>query len=141
MKIMRYTPRTLGGFDSLFGDVLSGLSPFSRLAAFSDPLHENSRGIAADLFEDDHNYFVRLEMPGVKRDEVKVELDGDMLAVSFDKVATEEGKGESKSSFHRKMSVPDGCDAGEITASLSDGILTVTMPKAEEQKPKTIEVI
>lgn len=140
MNIMRYSPRSLGGFDSIFSEALSGLSPFSRFASFGDRSLADTRGIAADLFEDEERYYVRLEMPGVKRNEIKVELDGDMLSVSFDKVVSDDGKQESSTSYHRKMTVPDGCEPGKITAALQDGILTVTMPKAEERKPKTIEV-
>ena len=140
MNIMRYTPRALSDFDSLFGEAFSGLSPFSRFASFADRSLAGKRGIAADLFEDENHFYVRLEMPGVKRNEVKVELDGDVLEVSFDKVVGKDGNEESRTSYHRKMTVPDGCEAGKITASLTDGILTVTMPKVEERRPRSIEV-
>ncbi len=140
MNIMRYSPRSLSGFDSLFSDALSGLSPLSRFASFSDQPLNGPRGIAADLYEDDGHFYVRLEMPGAKRNEIKVELDGDLLSISFDKVVGGEGDGESRTSYLRKMSVPVGCAAAKITAALKDGLLTVTMPKAEERKPKTIEV-
>ena len=140
MNLVRYTPSSLRDFDSLFGDAFAGLSPFSRIASFLENSSNGNRGIAADLYEDEGAYYVRLEMPGVKKNEVNVELDGNRLAVSFDRVVKEDGSGESSTSYHRKLTVPKGADGGRIAATLSDGILTVTMPKAEETKPRTIKV-
>ena len=139
MNLVRYTPSSLRGFDSLFSDAFAGLSPFSRIASFLENSSHGNRGIAADLYEDEGAYYVRLEIPGVKKSEVNVELDGDKLTVAFDRVA-KESKDESSTSYQRKLTVPKGADGGKIAATLADGILTVTMPKAEETKPRTIKI-
>ena len=140
MNIARYSPNSLKGFDALFGDTFAGLSPFSRIASFFDKSLSENRGIAADLYEDENSYYVRLEMPGVNKEEVNVQLNGDTLSVSFDRVVKDNGKGESRTSYHRMLTAPKGADGGKISAALNDGILTVTMPKAEEVKPRTIKV-
>jgi HSP20 family protein len=99
----------------------------------------NAGSLATDIHEDKDNYYARFEVPGVKREDVKIELHNNLLAVSAEK---KEKRGETESSYSltRSVSVPEGISADAITAKLDDGILTVTLPKAEERKPKTIQV-
>lgn len=96
--------------------------------------------IGADFFEDADAYHVRMEMPGVKKNDLTVELENAVLTVSYEEHTKDDDTGESRRSFHRSVSIPDGIVADKVGAELKDGILTVTVPKAEATKPKQIAV-
>jgi len=100
---------------------------------------------AVDIAEHKDEYSVKLELPGVSKDDVKITLENNVLTVSGEK------KKESKSStfhriersygaFQRSFTLPSTVKADRIDASYADGILTIVLPKAEEAKPKQIEV-
>ena len=142
MKLIRYEyPQTpaVSAFNRLFD---LGGSSMERAASLFDDFFSNTAGFnqpAADLYEDEHNYYARFELPGLKKDEVDLELENSVLTISS--VAKEKSEGsEFQTSFQRSISVPDGVDLGRIAASLEDGVLTVTMPKAEARKPRQITV-
>ena len=96
--------------------------------------------IGADFFEDAGAYRVRMEMPGVKKKDLAVELENAVLTVSYEEHTRDDESGESRRSFRRSVSIPDGVDADKVSAELKDGILTVTVPKSEVTKPKRITV-
>ena len=73
----------------------------------------------------------------MKKDDVKIELNNGLLTVSAEK-REKNGDNESSFSLTRSVSVPDGVNADGIAAKLEDGILNVTLPKAENRKPRTI---
>ncbi len=119
----------------------SSLSPFAGFPAFSRFFDwDNAQGrLATDIHEDKDNYYATFEVPGVKKEDVKLELNDRLLTVT---VSRKEKSGESESSYSsaRSISVPDSVKADGIVAKLEDGILTVTLPKSEERKPRNIEV-
>lgn len=96
--------------------------------------------IGADFFEDADAYRVRMEMPGVKKSDLTVELENAVLTVSYEEHTKDKESGESRRSFRRSVSIPDGVVADKVSAELQDGILTITVPKAESTKPKRITV-
>lgn len=137
MKLIRYDYPTLSRFDALnqlfdqfFGDVPR--SPWSGLEnrVFTP---------AVDLYEDENAFHARFEIPGVKKSDLRVELENSVLTVSAQS-SDKKDKTEQSFSFSRSISVPDGIDADKVRARYEDGILTVSMPKAEARKPKAIEV-
>jgi HSP20 family protein len=101
---------------------------------------------ATDIFETDQSLTVVLEMPGVERESVSVELDDGVLTVegriSFAKyeglqpVYTEYNIGNYARSFHLSREI----EQGRISAELKDGVVAVTLPKAEKAKPRKIPV-
>lgn len=142
MKLIRYEyPQSpaASAFNRLFDLSGSSIDRFGSLfdeflganAGFSQP--------AADLYEDEQNYYARFELPGLKKDEVDLELENSVLTVSSAKTEKSASE-ESHASFQRSISVPDGVKLESVSAALEDGILTVTMPKAEERKPLQISV-
>ena len=100
-----------------------------------------------DVKEDEKAYKVVAELPGAAKDRIKVEVDGGRLTLSAE---VEEEKNEEKEHYHvrerrfgsfrRVFTLPDNADAGNIEAVNKDGVLTITIPKTEEAKPKTIQV-
>lgn len=116
---------SLDRFGSLFDDFFGGTP------AFGQP--------AADLYEDDQNYYARFELPGLKKKDVDLELENSVLSVSSTKSEKSE-ESESRASFQRSISVPDGVELTKVSAALENGLLTVTMPKAAATKPRQITV-
>lgn len=86
-----------------------------------------------------------MELPGVSRDDIGVELTGQELAITGEYKNTEtEGRALARARraghFEYRVLLPGQADADKITASLADGVLTVTIPKAETDKPRRIEI-
>lgn len=102
---------------------------------------------AVDIAEHDDEYLVKVELPGVNKDEVKLTLENNILTIRGEKKQEKETKKEnyhrverSYGSFQRSFTLPAAVKSDKIDASYKDGILTVSLPKAEEAKPKQIEV-
>lgn len=134
MNIIRYrTPR------------LTGWSPFSRLSALQDvfdsafTLSNSSvlRGSAPalDLYESDEQYTVRLEAPGARKEDFDISLEDDVLTISGNRRSDSE-----QSSFRRSVKLPAVVKGEAVQAAYEQGILSVSLPKAEESKPRKINV-
>lgn len=118
----------------------SALPSFSRLFDWDGGFGSQALGrLATDIHEDKDNYYATFEVPGVKKEDVKLELNDRLLTVTVER---KEKTGETESSYSsaRSISVPDSVKADGILAKLEDGILTVTLPKSEERKPRKIDV-
>lgn len=114
----------------------SALNPFFEIGRlFSSP---ESR-LATDVYEDEANFYARFEVPGVKKEDVKLELVDRQLTVSVNKKQVT-SEGEKTWSLSRSLTVPDSVSEDNIGAKLEDGLLTVTLPKQEQRKPRTIEI-
>jgi HSP20 family protein len=142
MKLVRYeypqAPST-GAFNRLFD---LGMPAMGRLGELFDDFWGPELGAhqpAVDLYEDDQNFFARLELPGVKKDAINLELENAVLTFSGS-YSQETKEAKSAYSFQRSISVPDGVVLDKIKASYEDGILTVTMPKEESCKARHITV-
>ena len=147
MRLVRYTYpsfRTLApaGFQR---SPWSGLeSEIDRL--FATTLGEFTAGASTtrfpvDLYEDKNNTYVRAELPGVAREDINVEVaDGELTIAATRKTPATNGEGEQSYSFSRAVTVGDEVQADKISAALENGVLTVTLPKREEAKPKKITV-
>jgi HSP20 family protein len=81
------------------------------------------------------SYVVRAELPGVKREDIALEIVADRLTIR----ATRRD-GEQASELSRAFDLPAGVPADKIGATLADGVLTVTVPKPEQAKPRTIAI-
>lgn len=139
MKMIRYDyPKLLNGVDHWLDTPGWGFGDFSqlfeRLGRGVVPGGE-SGNLATDVYEDDDHYFARFELPGVKKENLRVELEGEVLSVS-----SEDKDEKGSRSLRRAIRLPEGVDPEKISAKLEDGVLTVSLGKAEAVKPKTIEV-
>ena len=92
-----------------------------------------------DLFEDAEHYFARFEVPGVKKEDLSIELKDLELNVTASAKAPS-NDGEKVFTASRSLSLPVGITADNITAKLENGLLTLTLPKPAEQKPRAISV-
>jgi HSP20 family protein len=102
---------------------------------------------AIDISEDDDSYVVTAELPGTKKDDVTLELHENVLTLRGEKRNEREEKKEHSryvertyGSFSRSFRLPANADGDHIKASFEDGVLSVTIPKAAEAKPRTVDI-
>jgi HSP20 family protein len=100
-----------------------------------------------DVFQDKDHVFVKCELPGMKKQDIQISLHENALTIAGERRQEQEIKeGDGYRSerffgrFHRSLTLPVPVQPHNVTAQYKDGILTVTLAKAEEAKPKQIEV-
>jgi HSP20 family protein len=103
--------------------------------------------LAVDMYETDDSVVVKTEIPGVKAEEIEVSVTGETLTVKAESKEEEEISRENYlrrerryGSYCRSVTLPGGLETEKAKADYTDGILTLTFPKAEEVKPKSIKV-
>lgn len=130
-----------------------GLAGFGRLANLQDELDRlfgSPSGVwapALDVREDKDNYIFRTELPGLKREDIEVSLQDGALVISGERKLekVEEGVEVHRQEryygkFQRALTLPEPVAADKVQAEYKDGVLTVTLPKSEEARPKKIDV-
>ncbi|MEV6329984.1 Hsp20/alpha crystallin family protein [Streptomyces sp. NPDC051909] len=92
--------------------------------------------------EEENAYIVRAELPGIPAENLNIELDGSELHISGELTEERPGKVLSRRSgkFAYRTTLPSAIDSDDIDADLSDGVLTVRIPKTEEAKRRKIEI-
>jgi len=102
---------------------------------------------AVDLVEKDDEYVAKVELPGVHKDDVKITLQDNILTIRGEKKEEKESKDANYhrlercyGSFQRSFTLPTSVRQDKVEAEYRDGVLTITLPKAEEAKRKQIEV-
>ncbi len=100
-----------------------------------------------DITEDDKEYLIKAELPEVKREDVKLTVQDNVLSISGERKYEKEEKGKkyhrverAYGSFLRTFTVPEDADGAKVTAEYKDGMLKVHLPKTEKSKPKSVEV-
>jgi HSP20 family protein len=88
-----------------------------------------------DLWENKDSYFVRAELPGIAREAINVEMIDGYLTIN----ATRK-EGEESFSLSRSVAIPEVVQADKVAANLENGVLTVTLPKQEQAKPRKIAI-
>jgi len=145
-NIVRWDP--FSEMDRLFNQLMprSRLS-WPRLALNDDGGSKLEWSPSADISETDKEYLVRAELPAVKKEEVKVTVDGGMLTIEGERKQQKEEKNERfhrveslYGSFARSFSLPDNVDAAAIRCESKDGVLSVHIPKKEIEKHKPVEI-
>lgn len=114
--------------DRLLGSALTGLAGLAQGGQFP-----------VDLYEDKENTYVRAELPGVTREAIGVEIVDGSLSIQASR-KEKSGDGERTVSFSRLVGLPEEIQADKVAAVYENGILTVTLPRKEEAKPKKINV-
>lgn len=116
----------LSAFDSIFGEAFDAFAPLLEA-------HRPRTECSLEWFEDDANYFARLDLPGVNKENLNLVVESDVISLSM--TGSNEG-----SSHERKLRVPENVEADGLTAKLEDGVLTLTFRKSPERVPVSIEV-
>lgn len=103
--------------------------------------------LAVDMYETDEEVVVKSEIPGIDPDDLDISITGDTLTIKGETKAEEEIEEDNYfcrerryGAFSRSLSIPVAIEPDEAEAEIEDGVLTLTLPKAEEVKPKAIEV-
>jgi HSP20 family protein len=150
MKLVRFERPDLwnwSGFDQL----TSLRDEINRL--FESPLETNgvsgfnAWAPALDLYEDKDNLVLRAELPGMKKQDIEISLHDDVVTISGERKNEKKYEGAETSReerffgrFTRSLKLPKSVNSGGVKASYKEGILTVTLPKAEEAKPRQIQI-
>ena len=102
---------------------------------------------AVDIVEHENEYTVTAELPGIDKDDVKINVANSVLTIKGEKKGATESTGKNfhrlernYGTFLRSFTLPNSVKSEKIEASFRDGILTILLPKIEEAKPKEIEV-
>ena len=129
--LLTATRRAIAPAADLFGG-------FDRLTRFMP---------ACDILEDKDNLRIVLELPGVRPEDVKINLENNVLTIRGEKRQSTEENGErwhrferSWGSFERSFTLPNLVDAEGIQATAEHGVLTLVVPKSEKAKPREIPV-
>jgi HSP20 family protein len=120
-------------FDTSFGSLLRPLGSLNRW----NP--------ALDVYQNKDQYTVHAELPGLKKEEIAISLNGDTLTISGERKQETNSEEASRNErffgkFQRSVILPVPVNAEKVNANYKDGVLTVVLPKAEEAKPKQIPV-
>ena len=102
---------------------------------------------SVDLAETENEVLVNAELPGLTEKDIEVTLDNGILSIKGEKTQAEEDKKvhfhhveRRYGAFHRQVKLPAAVDGNAVGAKFENGVLTITLPKSEEAKPKRIEV-
>ena len=133
------------GFPRRFDDLFEGF--FHPISLFEESVSENLVP-AMDVKETDDDIVITAELPGIEKDDIEITLENGVLTISAEsKSETEEKEGEKVvrqerryGKYVRSMRLGTEIDESKIKADYKDGILALTLPKAEEVKPKKITV-
>ena len=145
MAIVRWDPvRELDSFQTDMNRLFDGF--FSARNGVTGGGHR--RWIPAmDLVETDEHLVLRADLPGMSEEDVEIEIKDGVLTVSGERKAEHEEKQEGYyrverafGGFTRSLSLPQGIDAGDVTASFDRGVLEVRVPKPAERKPTRVQI-
>jgi len=145
MAIVRWEP---------FRDLMTTQRDFDRLLreAFSPALAEGEVSTRTwappvDIFENGDSLVLKAELPGINPDDVEIRVEDSTLYLKGERKFEKEVKEQNYhrvertyGTFTRTFTLPNSVDADKVAASYKDGVLTLTMPKKEEAKPKTIKI-
>ena len=127
--------------DRLFDDALT--RPFSLVREGGSTW----ASMAIDMYQTDNEVVVRAALPGIKADEVQINVANDILTIKGETKQAEEKKDKAWhireqrwGAFERSIMLPTGVKSDQAKADFENGILTITLPKSEQSKPKTITI-
>jgi HSP20 family protein len=107
----------------------------NRVSGFAPPV---------DVHETEEEYLVKIDLPGVKSEDVNVEVNDNVLSIAGSRVADETGTAQlverPYGTFTRTLTLPQGVDSDSIEAGYHDGVLELRIPKPAERKPKKITI-
>ena len=142
-SLTRQNPRTWSPLSELFDE-------FWNWSATQRPLTATTEAQwtpACEVEENDHQYLITLEMPGVSKDQIKVEYHDQQLVVSGERKNETKTKENGQwyterrfGKFQRTFTLPAGVDGDKLEAHYQDGVLRVFVPKAETAKPRQIQI-
>ena len=151
MNIVRYLRYPQSDLSAASDRISSMQAEMDRLydstfgSSFRSPASLSRWNPAVNVYQDKDQFFVVAELPGLKKEEIDISLHDDTLTISGDR--KREGSSEQGllteryyGKYQRSVALPTAVDPDKVTATYKDGLLQVVLPKAEEAKPKQIQV-
>ena len=151
MTLVKFNPmRDLVDFEREFNKMFMSFENrfgISRSKA-EDTAYENAVWMPlTDIYEDNEKYSLKLDLPGIKKEDVKIAFVDGKLSISGERNQETEHKDSkchrierSFGRYYRSFNLPENVQSDKINAEFKDGQLTISIPKAEEAKPKEIEI-
>jgi HSP20 family protein len=147
MALVRWDP--VREIDTLQGEMNRLFSTF-----FDTPTGRGGNGTTArrwipamDLTETEEHFVLKADLPGVPESDVNIEVENNVLTISGERKAEHEEKHEgyyrlerSMGSFSRSLTLPEGIDAGAVTATYDNGVLEVRIPKPVQARPQKVQI-
>lgn len=139
MAIVRYNPSRATGWPNVWDEL-------DRLTGISVA---NDSTFAVDVYETEQDVVLSMPTPGIKPEDIDISITGDTVTVRGESRQQTEDEDKKRNyyfkeirygSFARSVTLPAAVDANQAKADTEDGILTLTLPKAEAAKPKSIKV-
>ena len=146
MSIVRWDPlRNVASLQDRINRLFN--EAFSGSKAFEDDVSMSAWRPAVDIYDTDNALVIKAELPGIEKDDVSVDVKGNVLTIkgerSFDKEIKEENyyrKERSIGKFQRSFTLPEAVNPEAIKANFKNGVLEIEVPKPEEKKPKQISI-
>lgn len=136
MRFVTCRPQSSDALNRFFDD-----ETLAKLAA------ENHWSVALDVIEEKDQYILKADLPGIKKEDIKVSLEDNILTVEAERKSEAESQDKkfhrierTYGRYQRSLNLGANVDASKIKANYKDGVLELTVPKAEEVKPKSIDV-
>lgn len=121
--------------------------PAARTEAGEEAMTVAEWSPLVDITEDEKEYLIKADLPEVKKEEIKLTVQDNVLSISGERKYEKEEKGKkyhrverAYGSFMRSFTLPEAADGSKVSAEYKDGVLNVRLPKSEKAKPKSIEV-
>lgn len=151
MTLIKYNPgRDLLEFEREFNKMFNSFGDRFGLTKSkeTDAEYENAVWMPlTDIYEDKDKFTLKIDLPGIKKEDVKISYTNGNLNISGERVQESENKDakchrmeKSYGKYFRSFSLPELIQADKINAEFNNGQLTITVPKVEEAKPKEIEI-
>jgi len=151
MSIVRFNPvRDLLNVEREFNRMFKSFDDRFGLRKREDVDDEYENAVwmpLTDVAEDKDNYYLKADLPGIKKDDVKISYTNGTLSISGERAQEKESKDKqyhrierSYGKYYRSFKLPEKIKEDKINAEFRDGQLNVTIPKAEEVKPKEIAI-
>lgn len=148
MRMVTFAPTMKWATRDLNNGLMEELNQFFDGFEAPNASRENVYTPPVEITESDEYYALSLEVPGLKKEDLKIELDANVLTVSGErKRAANSGKGErvqllerNYGFFKRSFTLPNTIDADKVEAVCEDGILQIVLPKVQAARPRKIEI-
>ncbi len=147
MSLGRFYPRELAGVQDEFERMFRNFLGSGVAGGESAPATAGAWSPALDVEENEDAFVLHVELPGIEPEDVEVSLEENVLTVTGERRFYEERETEGFrrierrfGRFHRAVRLPDRVDPDRVEANYNNGLLSVTVPKAEEARPRRIQV-
>lgn len=141
MAIQHYRPL------SLLDELQREMSSLFHTPAVESSFNSEEWSPAVDISEDENNFTIHADLPGVKSEDIEVTAENGVLTIKGERESHKEENKENfrrverfSGSFIRRFTLPERADLDNISANTRDGVLELTIPKSAEAKPRRIEV-